>query len=55
MGSEFYTLHIWEPRTKSYFRKESPRSAVANVLDCDIVVSKFKLQRDYYVHFRTNT
>ena len=27
---------------------------VANVLDCDIVVSKFELQSHYYTHFRTN-
>ena len=26
-----------------------------NVLDCDIVVSKFKLQSPYYIHFWTNT
>ena len=38
-------------------RKEgrSPHGIVANVLDCDIVVSKFELQSLYYVHFRTNT
>ena len=34
---------------------ESPCSVVANVLDCDIVVSEFKLQSRYYVHFRTYT
>ena len=28
---------------------------MANVLECDIVVSKFELQLHYYVHFRTNT
>ena len=33
----------------------SPRSVVANVLDCEIVVSEFKLQSYYYVLFRTNT
>ena len=27
---------------------------VANVLDCDIVVSKFKFQSSYCVHFQTN-
>ncbi len=25
------------------------------VLDCDIVVSKFKLQSCYYIHFQTNS
>ena len=28
---------------------------VANVLNCDIVVSEFKLQLHYYIHFWTNT
>ena len=28
---------------------------VANMMDCDIVVSEFKLQSNYYIHFRTNT
>ena len=31
-----------------------PRCALAKVLECDIVVSKFKLPLVYYVHFRTN-
>ena len=30
-------------------------SVVANVQDCDIVVSKFDLQSRYYVPFRTNS
>ena len=29
--------------------------SVADELDYDIVVSDFKLQSHYYVHFRTNT
>ncbi len=33
----------------------STRDVVANLLDCDIVVSEFKLQSCYYIHFRTNT
>ena len=28
---------------------------MSNILDCDIVVSKFKLQLPYYDHFQTNT
>ena len=28
---------------------------VAKLLGCDIVVSKFKLQLRYYLHFRTNS
>ena len=31
------------------------RGVVANVLDCNIVVSEFELQSRYYVHFHTNT
>ena len=33
----------------------NPCSIVANILDCDIVVSEFKLQSDYCSHFWTNT
>ena len=33
----------------------SPHSIVNNMLDCDIVVSKFKLQLCQYIHFQTNT
>ena len=32
-----------------------PHSVVANVPDCNIIVSKFKLQQRYYVQFQTNT
>ena len=42
----FLTLHIQRGR---------PRNIVANELHCDIVVSEFKLQSRYYVHFRNNT
>ena len=28
---------------------------MVNVLDCDIVVSKFDPQSHYYTHFQTNT
>ena len=31
-----------------------PHSVVANILNCNIVVSKFKLQSCYYVYFWTN-
>ena len=33
-------------------RRVSPRSLVANVLDCGIVVSEFELHWCYYVHFQ---
>ena len=33
----------------------SPCGVVANILDCDIIVSVFDLQMYYYVHFQTNT
>ena len=36
------------------FIKENPYDVVANVLDCDIVLSKLELHSRYYVHFRTN-
>ena len=31
-----------------------PRGVVANVLQCDIVVSEYELQSRYYVHFYAN-
>ena len=31
------------------------RDVVANILDCDIIVSKFKLQLHYYVHCQNKT
>ena len=34
--------------------RSSLRSAVANELDRDIVVSEFELQSFYYTHFRNN-
>ena len=30
------------------------RGEVANVLDCDILVSEFEFRSRYYVYFRTN-
>ena len=33
----------------------SAHGIVANVLDCDIVVSEFELKSSYYIHFRNNT
>ena len=38
-----------------YLLEGSPSGVVANVLDYDIVVSEFKLQLCYYIHFQTNT
>ena len=34
--------------------KEDLRCVVAKMQHYDIIVSKFKLQSPYYVHFRTN-
>ena len=33
----------------------SPCGIVVNMLDCNIVVSQFKLQLPYHIHFQTNT
>ena len=33
----------------------SNRRVVANVLDCDILVSEFELRSHIYIQFRTNT
>ena len=34
---------------------KSPHGIVANVLDCEIKISDFKLQSHYYIHFQTKT
>ena len=33
----------------------NPRIVVVKVFDCNVVLSKFELQSQYYVHFPTNT
>ena len=38
----------------AYMGRGCPYSVVANILDCDIVGSKFKLQLCSYIHFWTN-
>ena len=35
-------------------RRRSPSCVVANVLDCNIAVCKFKLQLHYYIYFWSN-
>ena len=32
-----------------------PRGVMVKEIDCGIVSSKFELQSNYYIHFRTNT
>ena len=32
-----------------------PHGVMVKVLDCGIIVSEFKIQSCYYVHFQTNT
>ena len=41
-------------KTKSKHDWKNPRDLMANVLDCDTVVSEFELPSLYYVHFLTN-
>ena len=38
-----------------YFLWVNPCDIVANVLECDLIVSEFELQSRYYIHFQTNT
>ena len=35
--------------------RRSLRAAVANMLDYDIIISKFELELCDYIHFQTNT
>ena len=39
-----------------HFRRGGcPRVVMVKAMDCGIIVSKFKLQSHYYIHFQTNT
>ena len=38
-----------------YMSEGSPCGVLANVLDCDIIVSEIELQSCYYIRFQTNT
>ena len=51
--SPFMYLEIECVMESNTFRG-SPYGVVTNVLDCDIVESKFKIQLHYYIHFWTN-
>ena len=49
-------LHI--SHSKMFFLVSAtlwPCSVVSNVLDCDVIVSEFELQKNYYIHFWINT
>ena len=35
--------------------KWCPRGVMVKAMDCGIIVSKFKLQSRYYIHFQANT
>ena len=59
----FWVYKGWGKQSKKLMKKyqkqgclqESPHCTVVNRLDCDSVLSKFKLQSCYYIHFQTNT
>ena len=44
----------WWKKYKRITLRLCTRSVVANVLDCNTVVSEFEIQSHYYVHFWTN-
>ena len=46
--------NLWIMYINQICKTGSPYDTVANVLDCNIIVSKFKLQSCYYVHFQIN-
>ena len=43
------------PKLNPYCIGRCPRGVMVKAMDCGIVVSEFKLQSRYYVHFRANT
>ena len=50
-----YYLHLHDFDCCPYYAWGCPRGIMVKAMDCKIVVSKFKLQLRYYVHFRANT
>ena len=42
-------------KLNNFLPGRSPCSVMANILDWDIVVSKFKLQSHHYVHFQSDS
>ena len=53
---EIFTLvYIHDIFVLKSYQKGNPYGVVANMLDCNIIVSKFKLKLCYYVHFWINT
>ena len=49
-----FVLYITYTRVSQKFCGGSLHGAVANVLNCDIATSEFKLQSCYYTNFQTN-
>ena len=47
-------LEHWAVKWKEKYKTSSPHSVMAKVLDCNLKVSKFKLQSSYHIHFRAN-
>ena len=50
-------MHIFVPLVYSLLDQEQIEGdiVVVNLLDYDIVISKFELESRYYINFRTNT
>ena len=48
----FFASIIWESMDPILFGCRC--GVIVKVLDCEIVVSEFKLHSRYYLHFRTN-
>ena len=51
--NEYFTA-MWDKRLQEKEKGGCPRGVMIKTMDCGIVVSEFKLQSHYYVHFWTN-
>ena len=51
----FFAVHWKSHHYSNFSRWGSPHCIVANVLDCDSIVSKFKHQSHCYIYFQTTT
>ena len=53
--SQSYFLSNYMVSSNHSYLEDSLCCIMANMLDFNLIVSKFKLQLCYYIHFQTNT
>ena len=55
LWTDTQTYHCWLTNKDLHTSARCPHGVMVKTLNCGIIVSEFKLQLCYYVHFQTNT